>query len=355
MRTVAEWDALVYGESNTFIESRFAPIQKLAPQGSARDAVLARLSTCAGVVLTDKDTVESSLQITKVFYEVPKELTQKIQKCFDEGVVAAFDGVENIEALVASEHLWANADDFALRALAQMYSGFLYYWEWENNVADEVWLDARRQWKRVARKILEMNVEGFDTLGLVENNFDELPADVIKVAESAYHGWFSSGEYKKDEPPKACVWVSDYLIDGVRTLLQKIGQPTLIWVNFTALAERMASLLGLTYVGGGEEIPEYTGQSLILSIKSHGTGKNLQAWSNNIVAAPINDPAMWEQLLARTHRMGQTADTVNVYTFQHAIFGASFNRARYMSKAVGDCTGNTRRINYADIVSEKLG
>lgn len=353
MRTVAEWDNLLYGESNPYILQRYAPLLKDSDDPAT--ALHARLSSLAGVVLTDKDTVESSLQITKVFVDVPEDLTLKIRKCLEDGVIAALQGVEDLDALVASEHLWEKTDDFVLRALSQMYSGFLYYWQWADNQRDEEWLSARRNWSRTARKIMEMQIPEFDTLGLVQTNFEQLPSEVIRYAQDAYDNWFTSEEYKKDEPPKASLWVSDYLIDAVATLLtQHIKEPTLIWVNFTALAERMSERLGIPYIGGGMSIPEYTGQSLILSVKSHATGKNLQKWHNNIVAAPIQDPAMWEQLLARTHRTGQQADTVNVYTFQHAVFGSAFNRARSMSKVVGACTGSPRRINYADILTHRL-
>lgn len=350
MRTVAEWDNLLYGESNEFALQRFAPILAAAGETDPAKALFTRLSLAEGVVLTHGDTVESSLQINKVFLQIPQELSTKIKKCLEEGVLAGFEGVEDLDALSASGHLWESTDDFILRALSQMYSGFLYYWAWPDNIRDEEWLQARRTWSRTARKILEMQLPAMDTLGLIENNFEQLPPAVKVYAEAAYHQWFSTEMYKKDPPPKKEVWVSDYLIESVGKLLAKIKEPTLIWVNFTALAERMAEQLKIKYVGGGEEIPTYEGQHLILSVKSHATGKNLQAWHNNIVAAPISDPAMWEQLLARTHRMGQQADTVMVYTFQHAIFGSSFNHARSNSKVIGVCTGSPRRINYADIL-----
>lgn len=354
LRTVAEWDNILYGETNEFALQRFSPLLSAAGLTDPAKALYEKLRRVSGVVLTHGDTVESSLQINKVFLQIPRELQEQIKKCLEEGVLAGFEGVEDLDALSASGHLWESTDDFILRALSQMYSGFLYYWAWPNNVRDEEWLSARRNWSRTARRILEMQLPHFDTLGLIENNFEQLPREVARAAESAYHQWFSTEMYKKDPPPKKEVWVSDYLIESVGKLLSKIKEPTLIWVNFTALAERMSSILKIAYVGGGEEIPAYEGQHLILSLKSHATGKNLQAWHNNIVAAPISDPAMWEQLLARTHRMGQRADTVNVYTFQHAIFGSSFNHARSNSKVIGVCTGSPRRINYADILRYDL-
>jgi|LauGreDrversion4_2_1035121.scaffolds.fasta_scaffold01364_5 hypothetical protein len=351
LRTVAEWDELIYGDSNSYAEFRYAPVQRFAPNGSAREALFARLSTCAGVVLTDKDIVESGLTLVRVRCEVPQELRAKINHCIEQGVVDALADLPEIEEIMASEHLWASRDEFLMRALSQVFSGFLYFWQWPNNIPDERWLDTRRTWSRTARKILEYNLPGFDTLGLVERGFDSLPSDVKQYAEPAYHAWFTSGEYRKQPPPKRSVWVSTYLIDAVQSLLKKIAKPTLIWVNFKELGSQLSERLNIPYIEGGMEVPAYEGQSLILSIKSHGTGKNLQAWANNIVAAPLSDPAAWEQLIARTHRQGQLADEVTVYCFNHALFGAALNRARFMSKAVGDCTGKQQRLNYATVIT----
>lgn len=359
LRIVAEWDALIFGGDDLeFAAQRFKPMLRFGD--APREALFARLSTCDGVVLTDKDTVSSSLNIFKVQLQPPKDLQKMIGECIESGVATALADLdpETLLCVEASSHLWSNADEFVLRALSQMYSGFLYFWEWENNEPDVEWLEARKNWGKTCRKILEFGLEGFDTPGMVQQNFEQLPAEVIRVAERAYHAWFSTGLFKKDKPPKRAVWVSDYLLAGVEKLFKDIQKrkklPVLIWVNFQELGDKLSSLLNLPYVKGGEEIPAFEGQSLILSIKSHGTGKNLQAYSQNIVASPIGDPATWEQLLARTHRMGQTADEVDYYVLSHTIFGGALSRAKYMAKAVGSCTGAEQRLVYAS-TSKYLG
>ena len=352
LRVVAEWDALIFGADDLeFAAQRFKPMFRFGD--APREALFARLSTCEGVVLTDKDTVSSSLNIFKVHLQPPKTLQQMIGECIESGVVAGLADIdpETLLSVEASSHLWASADDFILRALSQMYSGFLYFWEWENNEPDVEWLEARKNWNKACRKILEFGLPEFDTPGMVQQNFEQLPAEIVRVAERHYHAWFSTELFKRERPPKRAVWVSEYLIDGVEQLYQEIRErtklPVLIWVNFQELGEKLSERLNLQYVRGGEEIPCFVGQSLILSIKSHGTGKNLQSYSQNIVASPLGDPAAWEQLLARTHRMGQLADEVDYYVLAHSIFGSALSRAKYVAKAVGACTGATQRLVYA--------
>lgn len=352
LRMVAEWDTLIFGgEDFEHAMARFRPMLKFGEQ--PREALFSRLSSCDGVVLTDRDTVSSSLNIHKVNLKPPASLNDKIRACVESGVASALSDVDpdTLLSIEASSHLWANADEFVLRALSQMFSGFLYFWEWENNEPDTEWLEARKNWGRTCRKILEFGLPEFDTPGMVEQRFEELPAEVIRVAERAYHAWFTTGLFKRDKPPKRAVWVSDYLLEGVEQLLRDIQKrtklPVLIWVNFQELGEKLSQRLNIQYVKGGEEIPPFEGQSLILSIKSHGTGKNLQSYSQNIVASPIGDPATWEQLLARTHRMGQPADEVDYYVLNHGIFGSALSRAKSVAKAVGSCTGATQRLVYA--------
>lgn len=351
MRTVDEWDNILVEGGNEFSLRRFLPIMKKFDETNPRAALLSRLKQCNGVILADKDDVSSSLNFYKVTCDVPDSLKLKIRECIESGVLEALDYL-SVDGLGASEHLWETGDDFLMRALSQMWSGFLYYWDWPNGECDAEWLETRKTWKKVCRHIVEMDLPGFDTPGIVESRFDELPIPVIERAEAAYTAWFDTEQHKKQPPPKNSVWVSNYLIEAVQKLVS--SKPTLIWVNFQELGMKLSEQLGLQYVGGGEELPPFKGQSLILSIKAHGTGKNLQAWSENVVASPLSDPSMWEQLIARTHRAGQDADEVNFYVFRHAVFGSSLSRAKYFSKMVGETTGKEQRLQYATYINITL-
>lgn len=348
-RTVAEWDEVLSGNADKFKWGRFKPLLDKYKVNDPREALNLRLSSCPGIVLSNKDSVAASLNITLLKPDVPKDLSKNIKLFCEDGVVEElsdmFGGV--MQDIQASSHLWE--DDRALLVLGQLYSGFIYYWDWPDNIVDTQWLEARRSWMKVCRRLLAMEIPGFDTPMLVEQEFDKLPPDIIRRVEPAYHAWFSSDLYKRATPPKKAAWVSSYLIDYIKDFyeVQQRKAPMLIWVNLTELGYALSEALNIAFIGGGEDIPAYEGQSLILSVKAHGTGKNLQDWHTCLVAALIADPSTWEQLLARTHRTGQQADEVNWYIIGSSVFGGGYARASSMAKLIGQVTGKPQRLNYA--------
>lgn len=353
-RDVECFDAVLTGEANHYQHADFAPL--LTWGTSPRDAVYKRLAATKGVVLTSEDDVGSSLQILTMKLSVPEDLQKAINDCFETGLMSdVLGGLEvdfDADAINASQHLWDDVDQFALRGLGQMLSGCLYYWEWPNNEPDEEWLNARKEWRRAVRIIREMDLEGFDSPHIIEMEWDNLPFDIQEAFDKAYREW-QQVKYRA-EPPRHTVWVSDYMIKGVKSWFEKQTEPSIIWVESVALGQRLEQELGLPYHGGGTEIPAHA-HNCIASIDSHGTGKNLQAWANCLVVAPMADPARWEQLIARTHRTGQMADVVKWHIFNHSIFGSAFAKARKQAKVISDVSGQAQRLTYADyITGEKL-
>ena len=87
-----------------------------------------------------------------------------------------------------------------------------------------------------------------------------------------------------------------------------------------------------------------------MSIRAHGTGRNLQAWHENIIAHPLADPSTYEQLIARTHRQGQESGEVTVTAFHYSIFGSALRRAIKQAHVVQDSTQQPMRLCYADRV-----
>ena len=346
-RDVECFDAVLTGEANHFQHADFAPLLKWGD--SPRDAVFKRLAATKGVVLTTEDAVGSSLQILTMKLSVPADLQKAINDCFESGVMSGvLEGLGidfDEEAVNASQHLWDDVDQFALRGLGQMLSGCLYYWEWPDHTPDEEWLSARKEWRRAVRIIREMDLEGFDSPHIIETEWSHLPFDIQEAFDKAYREWQLVKH--RAEPPRHELWVSDYLILGIKEWFEKQTEPSIIWVESVALGERLKDELGIPYHGGGTEIPLHA-HNCIASIDSHGTGKNLQAWSNCLVAAAMADPARWEQLIARTHRTGQTADVVKWYIFNHSIFGSAFGKARKQAKVISEVSGQAQRLTYAD-------
>ncbi|WP_244222180.1 hypothetical protein [Corallococcus exercitus] len=122
------------------------------------------------------------------------------------------------------------------------------------------------------------------------------------------------------QPGPQAVWVSDFLVqDAAEWARAQVG---IVWVEFPELGERIARTAGVPFYGGGrvasEAILQESGRrSIVASIKAHATGKNLQQFCRNLVVTPPSDGALWEQLLARTHRPGQQAACVAVEVCIH--------------------------------------
>lgn len=208
------------------------------------------------------------------------------------------------EILVDAQQRWACS--------RQLSMGFYYRRAWPGGVVDEVWLDARKQWRSAVRSELRLNAKaGYDSEGLVE--------DAVKagwgnrVLQDAYRAW--ARVKHRPEPPQETVWLSDYVFQALKRVLDRDKRPTLVWYSYsTAMEERLARLLPVH--GQGSEEPE-RGRSAACSIEVHGEGRNYPEWAANIILELPQSGDGCEQLFGRTHRNGQTADEVEFLIYQH--------------------------------------
>jgi hypothetical protein len=87
----------------------------------------------------------------------------------------------------------------------------------------------------------------------------------------------------------------------------------------------------------------------VASIAAHATGKNLQQWNRNLVVIPPTSGQVWEQLLGRTHRMGQEQDVVVAETYlHHESYRASMAQAFADARFLEETLGNRQRLLYCD-------
>lgn len=344
-RQVQVWDRLINGEASGFeyIEfKRHWQVDGLA----VKESIYKRLATCDGVVLTGKDVVPSSLNMYASKLTVPKSLTQAINQAFNEKRMAdALGDFElDIKMIEDSQHLWKTTDAFALRAYSQMMMGFLYVWDWPHG-PDEEWLATRSLYGKAIRQVLDLDLEGIDSPAMVEQNVDILPVAFQRYFLMAQSAW--EAQKHKEKPPTKCIWLDDYFVDAIKTWVATREDDFIIWVGMSELGSRLEQELGIPYYRGGSEIPNTKSHRCIASIKAHGTGKNLQAWNINLIAHPLSDPSMWEQLLARTHRHGQEADEVEMHYFSHGLFGSAMWKARQGADTISRITGQEQRLKYA--------
>lgn len=86
-------------------------------------------------------------------------------------------------------------------------------------------------------------------------------------------------------------------------------------------------------------------RSIVASIRAHGTGKNLQAFSRNLFANQFSDAAVGEQVLGRTHRQGQLADEVTAEVYRHTpVVIDALNRARMLAGYIEGTMGGSQKL-----------
>lgn len=233
-------------------------------------------------------------------------------------------------------------------AARQLACGFWYRWDWGEGGKtpdDETWLEARRGWSKVVREILQYRSRpGLDSPMLVANAAErgELPADAM----TAWETWEAVRHHWDPHPPTVDVWESYWLVDdALRWAAERMaaGEPGIIWYEHTALGEMIASVGKLALFGGGadsEAILATRAPVIVASIKAHGTGKNLQHYTHNLITSAPANGTKWEQLLGRTHRPGQLADTVHAEVYLHtpealAAYHAAVTDATYVERTQG--------------------
>jgi hypothetical protein len=267
------------------------------------------------------------------------------------------------------------------RCAREMASGFFYRWVFHRGEPDELiarWRQSRKFWRCAIREKLRHREEHLDSPfllklaamryygdiprhGLVEV-IDEETGDISVVDTSRLPEWDADGTWEEwrdvehqVRPTSEPVWVDEFLARDAATWAHE--HRGIVWYDHTAFGRMVAKLGGLRLHGGGPEAPvklvggEYKGrtypgedgkESIVCSIKSHGTGRNgLQyLFDEMLVANPLSSNEGWEQLLGRLHRIGQNSELVRVWFYQHTAevkrhVGQALRRAFYVSSTLG--------------------
>jgi hypothetical protein len=149
-------------------------------------------------------------------------------------------------------------------------------------------------------------------------------------------------------------WISDYVVRDAAAWGHK--HKGIIWVESPELGMAIAKEAKIPWFGGGTEasgliIQEKGNRSIVASIAAHNKGKNLQeAFSINLVVQPPSSGVIWEQMIGRTHRPGQLADTVEVDVYQHTTeFQAAIDGAR-KDADYQQTSGGVKKLSYASFV-----
>jgi len=153
-------------------------------------------------------------------------------------------------------------------------------------------------------------------------------------------------------PPTVAVWLSSYLVDEVVALVERLREPVLVWYESKALGERLAAVGGWRLCGPGNP-PKGEPETCVVSISAHHHGLNLQGWRLSVVVEPPSSGQRWEQMIGRTHRAGQLADEVHVFTFVGPEpFASAFASAREQAAYQAETTGGRMKLVFAPVIQD---
>lgn len=301
--------------------------KKLNSLAQARMSFRRRLTSTWGVVSSKGiEDVEASLIIRDRKVEVPAAVTDALTR------IRETQETPNGDELEQAVDMWRHARELAC--------GFWNMWD---PPPPPHWLVARKAWQRHVREMLSLGRQGIDSPRQVALQYPD---------DARLQRWREVREQYDPEQHKVAVWVDDFLVkDAVKWLEHHRG---IVWVEHVALGYALAEATGLRYFRGGaacnRDILTLTGRhSIIASIKAHGTGANLQMFSQGLITTCPPSSDVWEQLLGREHRTGQKADEVIYDTYLHVpeiLDGLvkTFEEARFVEQT----SGQQQRIIYAD-------
>jgi len=223
------------------------------------------------------------------------------------------------------------------------------------------------------RTFFEDSPPGLDTPMVVGLAINQHPDDLPGKLVLAYRQWKEAEQLAEAEHGflveriSNAVRVCDFKIDRAAKwaewAMSKHGSG-IIWVHHREMGRWMVETLKAADIpaiacpaGANERIqalfnPETgTGDAIaVASIRSHGTGKNLQRAGAQIFLQWPRDAKQAEQTLGRVHRNGVeqfrdhvTVTTMNLLPYDHMLFGACLIDAVYQHQ-----TGSRRKMVYAN-------
>lgn len=353
-----------------------------------------RFAETRGVITTGASTLGVALEIAEREQETPPALLQAMADVRE--TECRPDGEELVDKLQIA------------RCIGELSCGFFYRWKFPRGEPVDVietWFKFRKRWFAEMRNELKAAREGYDSPYLItkaaqrwhegysvkryskpqieecscdlsedgaecECGFvDQEPAQML--SEDKYDPHCSDGplitfdsmfwpawNQVKDtvKPESEAIWLDTWLAADAAAWGKE--KPGIIWYEHQTFGDQLrieAKKQGydLPVYGGGTEasaeiLKEKGTRSIAASMKAHGTGKNLQAFSRALLANGISNGAGAEQVIGREHRQGQKSEVVRVEIYQHNHVAVSdFAQARSDARYIERVTGSKQKLCYA--------
>lgn len=343
---LAVWDAVLAGEPQSAADlASVAPLwtwggrvdRLLYPMPKEQLATLRstfsrRLAMTPGVCMTRDPSCTASLYIVQ--WDLPK--TDKVSDLWRRA--------EEIARTYRDPNGDELADDAEVaRAVKRLFFGYYYRWKWDGE-ADLQWIEARAEWARKVRWLIEHYAKpGFDSRALIERVAEQNPQESWT---RPYFAW--KAVEKRSNPRTVAVWENTSAIAAIVDKAIQLA-PCIVWYDEEAVANELERR-GIPVRRAAEAAPSHV-DTVALSLRAHGTGLNLQGWSQQVFACVPAGGGVWEQVLGRTHRVGQQADEVWAWVPQWGgMLRQALRSARTDAEWIERTTQNPQKLVAATFV-----
>lgn len=363
-----------------------------APGETVHQGFARRLFDTHGVITTKSASVNCGLEIEAIEPPPMPELVHEHLTNIRELEVRP-DGEESDGAMTTAN--WAR----------EMASGFYSYWAFPKEFKKHCphgdqcpgspagceavklisdWFAARKMYNKAVRMRLKHSREFMDSPDLLkyatirwfdgyEHKGVKYPPKTVQATPSKPKGgplsvWDSIVELQggevletwpkwaaikdKVDPDPRTKWVDPFLVNACIAWGQ--ANTGIIWTEHKDFGRKVAAGLKTVFYDGGGKDPELDANgkiSIVCSIKANSEGSNLQKiFFKNLVAHPPTSGLTWEQMLGRTHRMGQRASEVECDVFLHTEeCRRAFDTARRRSFYIQTTTRTPQKLCLATI------
>lgn len=291
-----------------------------------REALRQHLNRTAGVVLSHEASCRSAIVMRAIRNpEVPKLVVDLAEQV----------GLDRQDP--DGQPITLQESDLIRR---QLDYGFWYRKDWGGATAAQVdrWRLVVGKWNRLVTAYLKNPDPGVTSPSALEDavragSYPELDQALRDLDEVT--GWYK----------RVPVWVWRGWLDAQLEWLKTRPEPSIFWYTSATALDPEFAAEGIPFASRKPKIDVDRPQTLACSLWSVREGFNMQGWRIMRYGQTPRDAGVWQQSLARVHRLGQMADEIEVEVCLHtkplrSRLRASMDAARYIQ----DTTGERQRL-----------